>query len=382
MSARQTYSLEEIKDMLLARRDQVVARYAPPAPGSYTDKGAYFTLNPGRADRSVGSFVIWLDGPKMGRWCDFAMSGKEAHGDLLDLICLNLGCDLKDGLREARAFLGLEHLSPEDLARQKQAAERARRLRMDARAKEAEAREKKRGMAMRLWLEAKAEIRGTPVALYLSGERGIDLDALPRAPHAIRFHPQCYYKHIDRETGEIIEGRWPAMVTLIAGSDGKALACHRTYLEFYDGRWRKARLPEAKKVLGDYKGGAIRLWRGLGPRGGAGRRLSELEPGAHVWIAEGIEDALSCVMVLPEATVLSAISLSNMGGLWLPETVTEVTLVADQDEGEQAKAALQAAICAHAAQGRTVRLWQNHDGGKDLNDALRARLQEQKKGAA
>jgi hypothetical protein len=382
MSPRQTYSLEEIKDMLLARRDQVVARYAPSAPGSYTDKGAYFTLNPGRADRSVGSFVIWLDGPKAGRWCDFAMSGKEAHGDLLDLICLNLGCDLKDGLREARAFLGLEHLSPEDLARQKQAAERARRLRMDARAKEAEAREKKRGMAMRLWLEAKVEIRGTPVALYLSGERGIDLDALPRTPHAIRFHPQCYYKHIDRETGEVIEGRWPAMVTLIAGPDGKALACHRTYLEFYDGRWRKARVPEAKKVLGDYKGGAIRLWRGLGPRGGAGRRLSELEPGAHVWIAEGIEDALSCALVLPEATVLSAISLSNMGGLWLPETVAEVTLVADQDEGEQAKAALHAAIAAHAAQGRTVRLWQNADGGKDLNDALRARLQEQKKGAA
>lgn len=378
MAPRQSYSLEEIKDMLLARRDQVVDRYAPPAPGSYTLHGGYWTLNPGRADRSVGSFVVWMDGPKMGRWNDYA---SNQHGDLLDLIALNLGCTLADALREARAFLGLEHLTPEDRARQKAAAERAARLRGEARAKDAEAREKRRGMAMRLWLEAKAEIGGTPVAEYLLGERGIDLSALPRTPHAIRFHPACYYKHIDRETGEVIEGRWPAMVTLVAGPDGKAVACHRTYLELYDGRWRKARVPEPKKVLGDYKGGAIRLWRGLGPRGGAGRRLSDLEPGAHVWIAEGIEDALSCALVLPEATVLSAISLSNMGGIWLPDTVAEVTLVADRDDGEQAQAALQAAIEAHASAGRTVRLWQNHDGGKDLNDALKARI-EREKGAA
>ena len=46
---------------------------------------------------------------------------------------------------------------------------------------------------------------GTPAAMYLAGERGIDLAALTRTPKALRFHPRCYYKHIDTETGEVIE---------------------------------------------------------------------------------------------------------------------------------------------------------------------------------
>lgn len=372
----QSYSIEELKGMLLDRVDQVAHHYAPPASGSYSLRGQYFTLNPGRADRSVGSFVITLDGPKAGRWNDYATG---QHGDLLDLIALALGCDLKDALREARAFLGLNHLSAEDDARRRAAAEAAKRRQADARAKDAEAREKRREMALALWLSGR-EIAGTPAEAYLRQARGIDLARLPRAPHALRFHPECYYKHIDPATGEITEGRWPAMLAIAARPDGKAAACHRTYIEHFDGAWRKARLPAPKKVIGDYAGAAIRLWSGLGPRGGK-QRLSALPPGSHVYVAEGIEDALSCATILPEAVVLAAISLSNLGSLWLPETVSEVTLIADRDEGEQAQAALARAIEAHARAGRRVRLWQNQAGGKDLNDALNARKNEEK-GAA
>lgn len=374
--SRQSYSIEEIKGMLLDRIDQVAHHYAPPASGSYSLRGQYFTLNPGRADRSVGSFVITLDGPKAGRWNDYATG---QHGDLLDLIALALGCDLKDALREARAFLGLNHLSAEDEARRRAGAEAAKRRQADARAKDAEAREKRREMALALWLSGR-EIAGTPVEDYLKGARGIELTRLPRAPHALRFHPECYYKHIDPATGEITEGRFPAMLAIAVRPDGKAAACHRTYLEHFDGAWRKARLPAPKKVLGDYAGAAIRLWSGLGPRGGK-QRLSALPPGSHVYVAEGIEDALSCATILPEAIVLAAISLSNLGSLWLPETVAEVTLIADRDEGEQAQAALARAIETHARAGRRVRLWQNAGGGKDLNDALTARKNEEK-GAA
>lgn len=379
MTGRQTYSIDQIKDMLLARIDQVVHHYAPPAPGSYTDKGAYFTLNPGRADNSVGSFVVYMTGAKAGRWCDFAMSGREGRGDILDLIALNLGCSTADAMREARQFLGLDYLSPEDTRRHREAAERSKRLRAEAAAKDRVKADKRRDMAVRLWLEGRT-IAGSPAAAYLAG-RAIELDALPRTPHALRFHPNVFYKHIDPETGEVIEGRWPAMLAIACDRSGRAVACHRTYLELYDGAWRKARVPEQKKVLGTYKGAAIRLWSGLGPRGGK-QRLSELKPGAHVYIAEGIEDALSAAVLIPDAVILAAISLSNMAGLWLPDAVSEVTLIADRDPGDQAQAALKAAIAAHAAAGRRVRVWQNADGGKDLNDALRARTIEQNKGAA
>lgn len=372
--ASQTYSVDDIKAMLHDRRRDVAYHYARPAKGSYEDKGGYWTLNPGRADRSVGSFVIWIDGPKAGRWNEYA---NGTNGDLIDLIALSLGCDLKTAFREARSYLGLQSDSPEDRARRQAAIERSKRQQAEAEAQARAARKKRADRAFALWLSARERIAGTPVEHYLRDVRGIDLAQLGRQPRALRFHPECFYQHTDPETGEVIRGHWPAMVALVTDARGNAVACHRTYLAMDDaGRWGKARLPEVKKVLGDYAGAAIHLWRGLGPRGGAGKRLAEAEPGSRVYLTEGIEDALSCVMVLPEARVLAAISLSNFGNVVLPEAISEVVIVADQDEGEEQRAALARAIEAHAKAGRIVRVWQNHHGGKDLNDALLRRAAE------
>ena len=44
---RQQVTIDEIKDGLLARLDAVVHQLAPPAQGSHTTRGRYFTLNPG-----------------------------------------------------------------------------------------------------------------------------------------------------------------------------------------------------------------------------------------------------------------------------------------------------------------------------------------------
>ena len=97
-----------------------------------------------------------------------------------------------------------------------------------------------------------------------------------------------------------------------------------------------------------------------------------MKPGAHVFIAEGIEDALSAVVLKPEVRVLAAISLSNLGHVVLPEAVEHVTLIADLDDNDTARAELDRAIASHQSAGRTVRVFQNRWGGKDLNDALRA----------
>ncbi|MGR3522694.1 MAG: DUF7146 domain-containing protein [Paracoccus sp. (in: a-proteobacteria)] len=377
MTERQSYSLDEIKGMLLAQRHAVAQHYAPPAQGSYTDRGQYWTLNPGRADRRVGSFVVTLEGAKAGRWNDYATG---EHGDLLDLIALYLGCSLKDALREARCWLGLAYDSPEDAARRKVAAERARQLAAEARARDGEQKERRRKGALALWLSAEAQVRGTPVDHYLREARGIDLTHLGRQPGALRFHPACRYRHLDRETGEVWDADLPAMLAIINDGQGRPVACHRTWLgRGPDGLWGKAAVPKAKKVLGDYAGGSIHLWRGIGPRGGKGKPLSDAPQGSHVFITEGIEDALSCVLLLPDARVISAISLSNFGGVALPPSIASVTLIADRDEGEAARAALDRAITAHQRAGRTVRLWRNGDGGKDLNDALKARIHERRR---
>lgn len=384
MSDRQTFSLEEIKDMLLSQVAQVAYHYAPPVKGSYEDKGLYFTLNPGRADKSVGSFCIHLTGPKAGKWVDYAMRTKtEGHGDILDLIALSLGCNLSDAVREARSYLGLQSASPEDLRRRQVAAERSKAQRAQAAAAEKEERERTARAAQALWLSAREKIRGTPVEYYLRDRRGIDLAAIGRQPMALRYLEKCRYSHTDKETGEVIEGIWPAMVALVNNGRGEPVAVHRTWLAIAaDGKWDKAPVPEPKKAWGNYAGAWINIWTGSGPQGGKGVPLTKAPDGTRLHITEGIEDALSAVMLLPNARHIAAISLSNLAGLQLPAAVTEIVLIADRDEGPKARAALDHAIATHRAAGRVVRMWQNRWGGKDLNDALRAAIGQEGRGAA
>jgi hypothetical protein len=377
-----THSLDDIKDMLLARIDQVVDRYAPPAPGSYTDRHLYFTLNPGRADRSVGSFCVNLSGPKAGRWNDFATGH---HGDLIDLIALSLGLSLSDAVREARAFLGLQTRDPAAVRAQEAAAARARARRAEAERDAAAEAERRAKQAEAIYLSATAGLLGTPVERYLAG-RGIDLRALPCLPGAIRYHAGLHHQAetVDPETGEVTtaRARLPGMVAAIVGRLGRIVAVHRTYLAIgADGQWQKAALPSAKKVLGDYRGGSIRLSNGIGPRGGRDVPLAQCRPGTRVYIAEGIETALSVVALLPDARVLACISLSNMGAVLLPPNVAEVVLLSDGDQNDQARAAFDAAVQAHAKAGRTVRVWRSEVPGEDLNDALQRELR-QRRGAA
>ncbi|KAB6717728.1 toprim domain-containing protein [Roseobacter sp. TSBP12] len=377
MNTRQTYSIDEIKHMLLGRVGEVAQHYAPPANGSYEAFGKYFTLNPGRADRSVGSFYVHLSGPNVGKWADHAVESTPGigYGDILDLIALSCRCDMQGALAEARAYLGLQTLSAEDRARREEAGRKAAQERKAAEARDKEKAKKRADQALSIWLSGQEKIRDTPVEAYLRDARGIDLAQLGRQPRALRYHPETFYQHIDRETGEVFEAKLPAMLAIVNNKHGKPVALHRTYLgRDAQGRWRKADLPcgKAKKVLGAYRGDWINIWTGAGPRGGKGKPLSAADGAQHVYIAEGIEDALSGVCLLPEARFIAAISLSNMGGLDLPRCVERVTLIADRDENEAAKAQLQLAIRQHQKAGRVVRIWQNTIGGKDLNDALRA----------
>jgi hypothetical protein len=384
---RQQVTIAEIKDRLLEQFDAVISAYVPTPNGSYRNKGRLFTLNPGRADRSVGSFCVTLAGPKQGNWNDYATG---AHGDVLDLIGLSLGLDPTNTIKEARAFLGLDTESPELKRARTEAAAKAKARRAEQERDRAAQVEKMRGWARGTWFSAQETLTGTPVDHYLRG-RGIDLARLPHMPGAIRYHPECRYYYeaelVDEDTGEIRkEKRWrplPAMVTAIARGP-ELIDCHRTYLAFDDQRgiWAKAPVPDAKKVFADYTGGSIRLCGELGPRGGH-QKLAKAAEGARVIIAEGIENALSVIMLRalrgqPPAFVLAAGAIWNMAAIELPATVREVTLAADSDAGEQAQAALQKAVAFHASKGRAVRVWRSPIEGEDLNDALRRVLEEER----
>ncbi len=303
----------------------------------------------GEAGRSM---AVRIRGATAGVWKDFA-SGEA--GDALDLVAGVLFHDDKaEAVKWARSWLGVDQLDPARLAQKR------REVRAEADRKEKEARDQADKMlssARRLWHMAQPEILKTPVYHYLL-LRGIDINALPRVPGALRYEPQCWCA----ET----QTKLPAMVAAIQNGAGKQIATHRTYLQRqHDGTWKKASLVEAKKTLAAFRGGFIAL-----NRGESGRPLRDAPDGDHVYLAEGIETALSLAVELPEKRVLAGVSCGNFQNLELPEQIRDVTIAADNDgENAQTLKALDNAITRFVREGRRVRVIRSPIG-KDFNDLL------------
>ena len=352
-------AFSDVVEALQARARDVAEAYAP---GGRMDRGRYVALCPWRADRHAGSFYVNLTGPYAGKFHDHATG---EHGDMLDLIQLALGADRKGAFDEARRFLGLDAETPAQAAIRKRQAAVAAKSREASEVEAARARAGGMAAAGDLGALAGGSMAGTPVEAYLAG-RGITLERLGRAPLALRFHPSLPYREVDGKTGEIVEGAFPAMLAAIYGpaAAGRAPAfwgVHRTWLAREGATWRKAPVPKPKKVLGAMRGGFVRLWAGQGAA-------------PRVYVTEGLEDGLSAAVLRPAAMVLMAISLSNIAAMVLPPAIRRLTIVRDNDAAPEARAAIERAADLFRAQGRTVGIWANHHGGKDLNDALMAAL--------
>ena len=223
--------------------------------------------------------------------------------------------------------------------------------------------------ALAIWHEA-YPCGCTDVELYLQG-RGIDVVGMGGLPPSIRYHRALYHHETRR--------KYAAMVAAIQGPNGKIVGVHRTYLTTVPAGEKpgvaaamravgaepprgnvvvKAPVTGAKKMLGQAKGGAVPL----------------AKPGAQLAIAEGIETALS-VMAETGIPAWAALSLGNLGGITLPETVREVIICVDNDmkDPEAGEKQAREAAAAYTAQGAAVKI-ARPPKGMDFNDALLAKL--------
>ncbi len=288
------------------------------------------------------SLGVHLDGQKAGVWCDFSTG---ECGDALDLVAaVRCAGDKKEALGWARRWLALEPAPPERVAP------------TEAPRSSDEDRAARRNLAFRLWLGGHAEILDTPVDRYLAA-RGICLRELERRPRAIRFHGALWHQRSARA--------WPAMVTAVVDGDGRFVACHRTWLEVRPEGVRKAPIEPAKAVLGDYRGGAVRLWRGA-----SGKPFREVDERETVDLVEGIEDGLSVAYAAPECRVLAAVSLSNLGHIQLPPQLRRVRLWRQNDTAREAIAGFERAVRTHLAAGREVLIAAVPAHVKDVNELL------------
>jgi hypothetical protein len=345
--------IDQVARMLNARAFELCRELLP---AGYRDGNEYRVGNlAGQpAGKNGGSMSVHLYGEKAGIWADFNPAEGDRHGDALDLVAwVKFGGSRKRAFAWALSWLGLDNRDPRRLADTRYAAAR---LETECKA-DADRVERYRRSAMQRYLEAERELAGTPVDKYLLG-RAIDLRRLPRNPGAIRFHPRLACVEVGRPL--------PAMVAAIHSTAGKMVGIHRTWLEQRDdGRWIKARLKEPKKTLGRYQseGGCIRLWRGA-----SATKLAEAPPDDIVIVTEGIEDGLTMACAEPAWRVIAAVSLGNVVNLRLPEQLKHIVFMAQNDDGDDAKANLRRGLNHLIRRHGIVRVAEVPQGFKDVND--------------
>lgn len=303
----------ELAEQLSRRADAVCRRYL----SNGRRAGRYWVVGD-VANNQGRSLYVRLTGPSSGRgaagkWRDAAT---DEHGDMLDLIRLNLGLGtLRDALDEARSFLSLPAPQP-----------RSEPQKRRTNAKTGSTSE----IARRLFDEARP-IMGTPGEAYLRA-RGITcgFDDL----WSLRFHPDCYY----RESPDHDPERWPALLAAITDVSGTITAVQRTWLD----REAPAKAPVAdpRRSLGVQLGGGVRL-------GFVGDVLA---------VGEGLETMLSLRSALPRLPMLAGLSASHLSALELPSRVRRVYIARDNDpEGWAAEARLRSRLAGGAVEVRSLR---------------------------
>jgi hypothetical protein len=286
-------------------------------------QGRYWRV--GDVHNSPGSSLyVRLTGPvsgkgRRGKWTD-AATGE--HGDLVDLIRLNLGHD--DWLETVDEVCGFLRLKRPAMA----SAEPCRVSGLDVVRDASEA-------AKRLFRIGQP-LAGTPAATYLAG-RGL---AYALAAPALRYYPRCYHR---LTSGTTLHR--PALLAAVTDLGGTVTGVSRTWLA-QDGRG-KADLPDPRRALGHLLGHGVRF-AGTGP-------------GVMV-VGEGLETVLSVNRLLPGIPAVAALSASHLAALLLPPGLRRLYVArdADQEGGvptRRSEAGLQPRAsprCGNSSQRRTI----------------------------
>ncbi|MEE8206878.1 MAG: toprim domain-containing protein [Nitrospinaceae bacterium] len=311
------------------------------------------------------SLAVNIGPSRPGVWCDFTNPSVD-KGDAFDLVAKQrFGGDKRRALAWSISWLGLDDMDPGRIKKN----ERDIKVRKDKREDESrKERMKKRRKAHAIWMDANPDIIGTPVDLYLQG-RGVDLSRLDHLPGAIRFAPSLYEPSTKKN--------FPAMVTSINGVKGNFAAVHRTWLHIEPGgQVVKAPVADPKMVLGSFKGGCIRLWRGERVNEKTGeikRGLSwgQIKADGELMVFEGIEDALTAAMVRSELRIAVGVTVGHLSLMMLPACFSKITIVADNDAPEsRAAKELETAVKNFQNQGLKVFLIRPPEGFKDINEML------------
>lgn len=195
-----------------------------------------------------------------------------------------------------------------------------------------------RNRALDLW-DMSRPLVGTPAEQYLRRR------SIPISSRVLRFHPRTPLGR-----GKLAVFR-PALIAALH-ERSNFVALQRTFLDEHEPR-RARDLANPRRMLGRPGRGAVML-------APATDRLG---------LAEGVETALSA-MILLGIPVWATLGNERLGHVAIPDTVTRLILLPDNDQGGLIGVAK--AVEVYAMRGRTIETLWPPAGFNDWNDALRA----------
>ena len=331
-------SASDLADGLARHAEAVCRRYLSNGRRS----GGYWIVGDVRNAPGASTFVrLSSRGSGMGgvgHWTDAATS---EHGDLLDVIRETCALDhFRDVAEEARRFLALPRLAPEDLVHRRNVPPRpsssARRL-----------------------LSLCRPIGGTLAETYLRRRGVTQFDGM----QSLRFHPSCFY----RPSGGAQTQRWPALIGVVTDLNHRVTGVHRTWLDpdLAAADHGKAPIEAPKRSLGDIWTHAVRF----------GVVDDVMAAG------EGIETILSVRGALPALPAVSALSASHLPAVAFPSRLRRLYVVSDADPAGKRAASTLATRAREVGIEAIVLLPTRNDFNDDLIaigvDGLRATLSPQ-----
>ena len=209
----------------------------------------------------------------------------------------------------------------------------------------------------------------SPVKCYLQ-QRGLDWQRIASHTSTLRFHAALPYWTPNTQSKPLHLGNFPAMIAPITTPAGELMGIHCTYLMQSKNGWSKLVLAHpqtgeplpAKKMQSRYPQALT----------GAAVYLAMPDAQGRLIVAEGIETALAAqeLFGLP---VIAALSAHGMKSLVLPDSVTELFIVADNDTSNIGMNVAHTLAIRAIKTGIKAHIWQSPTQGFDALDELNKR---------
>ncbi len=282
---------------------------------------------------------------RTGGWINF--KDNDLSGGPLHMLTKLKGLSFKEALEYGASWA---RLSPEQFSAQKKSFDsfHTQKVEKESLEKEREAKEvqQKIERAQNLWSKGQP-IQGTIAERYLKEHRKIE----GKLPEDFRYLPNV------KVAGEQNTGKsTPCLMVAARSNTGDITAVQLTFLDPKTAN--KANIPVQKRSYGLLKGSAVTLQAG--------------KDSNYLFIAEGVETALSLKEAGIEGTIKASLGLANMGRIEPQDPKTHIVICGDHDVPHSPAAkSLQKSVQALQERGFKVTVIKPNTLGEDFNDVLK-----------